>query len=59
MTQSSLPNSAVNDQPNYPDEGSRPTFSQILRLILRQWYWFVIFIAIFVWLGCSIVESAI
>lgn len=56
MTQSSLPNSAVNDQPNYPDEGSRPTFSQILRLILRQWYWFVIFIAIFVWLGCSIVK---
>ena len=51
MTQSSLPNSAVNDQPNYPDEGARPTFSQIFRLILRQWYWFVLSFVLFVILG--------
>lgn len=56
MTQSSLPNSAVNDQPNYPDEGSRPTFSQIFRLILRQWYWFVLSFVLFVVLGKSVAD---
>ncbi|MDD6928413.1 MAG: hypothetical protein SOW36_05595 [Porphyromonas sp.] len=56
MTQSSLPNRAVNDQPSYLDEGSRPTFSQILRLILKQWYWFVLSVALFVVLGKVIAD---
>ena len=51
MTQSSLPNNAINDQPAYPDEGTRPTFSQIFHLILKQWYWFVLSFVLFVVLG--------
>ncbi len=51
MTQSSLPNNAINDQSAYPDEGTRPTFSQIFHLILKQWYWFVLSFVLFVVLG--------
>lgn len=51
MTQSSLPNRAVYNEPTRSDEGTRPTFSQILRLILKQWYWFVLSFVLFVVLG--------
>lgn len=51
MTQSSLPNRAVYNKPTRSDEGTRPTFSQILRLILKQWYWFVLSFVLFVVLG--------
>lgn len=51
MTQSSLPNNAINDQPAFPNEGTRPTFSQIFHLILKQWYWFVLSFVLFVVLG--------
>ncbi len=51
MTQSSLPNRAVHNEPIRSDEGSRPTFSQIFSLILKQWYWFVLSFVLFVVLG--------
>lgn len=51
MTQSSFPNRAVYNEPTRSDEGTRPTFSQILRLILKQWYWFVLSFVLFVVLG--------
>lgn len=36
--------------------GVRPSFSQVLLIFLRRWYWFVLSIALFVWLGSSIVK---
>ena len=56
MTQSSLPNRAVHNEPIRSDEGSRPTFSQIFSLILKQWYWFVLSFVLFVVLGKIIAD---
>lgn len=55
MTHSSLPHRASHDESAYSDDGMRPSFSQIMSLILRHWYWFIISCILFVILGKSIV----
>ena len=56
MTQSSHSKRADVDIVAPNEYGVRPSFSQVLTIVLKRWYWFVLSIAIFVWLGSSIVK---